>query len=260
MPLVTLTSDWSESDYYIGAIKGRILSACPGASIQDINHHIKPFNTAQAAFVIRNCYPNFPDGTVHIIAVNTEPDPGCALLAAQMDNQYFLCADNGILGLIGKEESLDVYALNREKKEKAGSFAALQILTEAACAIMTGKKPAEIGKKITDYNRRVPLRPTIEKNSIIGSVIYIDSYENAITNISRELFERLGNHKKFEIQVQSRHNVIRKISNTYSENPPGDLLAVFNSIGLLEVAVRNGNAASLFKLNENSTIRIEFND
>jgi S-adenosylmethionine hydrolase len=260
MHLVTLTSDWNESDYYIGAIKGQILSICPDANIQDLNHQIKPFNTSQAAFVVRNCYPNFPEGTVHIIAVNTEPEKDSLLIAAKIDGHYFLCADNGIIGLIAKDKPQEVISLNKQSDDKPGSFVALSVFTEAACAILKGKKLEELGTRLTDYVSQVPLRATIEKNTVAGSVIYIDSYANAITNISKELFERIGEGKKFEILVQSRHYTIDKINNSYSDTPPGDLLALFNSVGLLEIAIRNGNAAKLLKLNTNSTIRIEFNE
>ena len=260
MHVVTLTSDWNESDYYIGAIKGRILSACPNANIQDINHQIRPFNIAQAAFVVRNCYPNFPEGTIHIIAVNSEPEPNAAFLAAKIDDHYFLCADNGILGLVAKNEPQEVVSIPGQTENGSKSFLSLSVFSKAVCDIISGKKLEEMGTNISDYIRRVPLRPTIEKDSIIGSVIYIDSYANAITNISRDLFERIGKDKKYEILVQSKHYVIKKINNSYSETGPGDLLAIFNSTGLLEIAIRNGNAANLLRLNENSTIRIEFND
>lgn len=260
MHLVTLTSDWNESDYYIGAIKGRILSICPDANIQDLNHKIKPFNTSQAAFVVRNCYPNFPEGTIHIIAVNTEPEKDSPLIAARIDNHYFLCADNGIIGLIAKSEPQKVISLNKKGNTAPGSFVALSVFTEAACAIMKGKKLEDLGTKLTEYVTQVPLRATIEKNIVTGSVIYIDSYSNAITNISKDLFERIGKSKKFKILVQSRHYTIDMINTSYSDTPPGDLLALFNSVGLLEIAIRNGNAAKLLKLNTNSTIRIEFNE
>jgi S-adenosylmethionine hydrolase len=260
MHLVTLTSDWNESDYYIGAIKGRILSICPEANIQDLNHQIKPFNTSQAAFVVRNCYPNFPEGTIHIIAVNTEPEQSSPLIAAKIDNHYFLCADNGIIGLIAKSEPQVVVSLNKKGAVESESFLSLSVFTEAACDILSGKKIEELGSKLTEYIQQVPLRATIEENTVTGSVIYVDSYANAITNISKELFDRIGKGKQFKILVQSRHYTIDKINLTYSETSPGDLLALFNSVGLLEIAIRNGNAAKLLKLNTNSTIRIEFND
>ena len=54
MHIITLTSDWNENDYYVASLKGKILSSCPEVRIVDINHKVKPFNTAQAAFVVRN--------------------------------------------------------------------------------------------------------------------------------------------------------------------------------------------------------------
>jgi S-adenosylmethionine hydrolase len=91
-------------------------------------------------------------------------------------------------------------------------------------------------------------------------VIHIDSYQNAITNISRELFLRVGGGKAFHIFVQSKHYKIDRINKRYNETEEGELLAIFNSSGLLEIAIRNGNAAGLMKLNTNSTIRVEFKE
>jgi len=73
MPIVTLISDWNEYDYYVGALKGKILSLLPEANIVDLNHRIQPFRLSQAAFVIRNSYFHFPKGTIHLICLNSEP-------------------------------------------------------------------------------------------------------------------------------------------------------------------------------------------
>jgi S-adenosylmethionine hydrolase len=70
----------------------------------------------------------------------------------------------------------------------------------------------------------------------------------------------VGQGKAFEILVQSRHYKIKHINKRYNETDPGELLAIFNSSGLLEIAIRNGNAAGLLKLNTNSTIRVEFKE
>lgn len=260
MHIVTLTSDWNESDYYIGSLKGRILSCTPEANIQDINHNIKPFNIAQAAFVVRNCFRNFPEGTIHIIAVNSEPANEASLLAARIDKHYFLFADNGIPGLIARSEDIEVVRLSIDEKQADAGFTALSVFAGAACALIAGKKLEDLGPVVSEFKVSVRLRPTIEAQTIIGSVVYIDSYENAITNISKELFERVGKGQSFQILVQSKHYIIERISTTYSEVDPGDLVAIFNSAGLLEIAVRNGNASNLLKLNENSSVRIEFQE
>ncbi|MEN8203332.1 MAG: SAM-dependent chlorinase/fluorinase [Bacteroidota bacterium] len=260
MHIITLTSDWKEYDYYVASLKGKLLSICPEAIIIDINHRIKPFNTAQAAFVVRNAYPHFPDDTIHIIAVNSEPEAGGQMLAARKDKQYFLCADNGMLGLLGGAEPELVVRLKEPLETQASSFISMSIFAEVACSLSGGKPLDEIGEPIEDYNSQTPLRATIEDNIITGSVIHIDSYQNAITNISRDLFKRVGNDRPFEIYVQSKHYRIDKINSRYNETPPGDLLAIFNAANLLEIAIRNGNAAGLLKLNTSSTIRVEFKE
>ena len=91
-------------------------------------------------------------------------------------------------------------------------------------------------------------------------MIHIDSYQNAITNISEELFKRVGNGRPFVIYVQSKHYTINRINVRYNESDPGDLLAIFNSSGVLEIAMREGNAAGLMRLTTNSTIRVEFKE
>ena len=260
MHIITLTSDWNENDYYVASLKGKLLSTCPEARIIDINHHIKPFNTAQAAFVVRNSYPHFPDNTIHIIAVNSEPELEGQILGARKDKQYFLCADNGLLGLLGGADPELVVRLHGQTVEKPGSFISMSLFTEIACALSEGKPLSELGEPTKEYDRQTPLRATIEENTITGSVIHIDSYQNAITNISRELFDRVGRGKPFEIYVQSKHYMIDRINMRYNETGPGDLLAIFNSANLLEIAIRNGNAAGLLKLTTDSTLRVEFKE
>jgi S-adenosyl-L-methionine hydrolase (adenosine-forming) len=260
MPIITLTSDWKENDFYVASLKGKLLTACPEAQIIDINHRIKTFNISQAAFVVRNSYPHFPEKTIHIIAVNSEPAIGGGLLAALKDRHYFLCSDNGILGLLGGPEPEEVVNITENFKEDPNTFVSFSVFARIASELYGGTPLSELGTPTKSYNIQTPLRATIEDGTIVGSVIYIDSFQNAITNISQELFNRIGNGKKFEIYVQSKHNMINRISTSYNDTEPGDLLAIFNSSGLLEIAIGNGNAAGLLRLNTNSTIRVEFKE
>lgn len=260
MHIITLTSDWKENDFYVASLKGKLLSACPEAQIIDINHRIKSFNSSHAAYIVRNAYPHFPENTIHIIAVNTEPKNGVELLAARKDKHYFLCADNGILGLLGGTEPDEVITLTEHYKEEPDTFIALSVFARIACELSKGTAMKKLGSPAKNYNRQIPLRATIEDLSITGSVIHIDSYQNAITNITQELFKRVGNGKAFEIYVKSKYNMINRINKQYNETDPGDLLAIFNSSGLLEIAIRNGNAAGLLNLDTNSTIRVEFKE
>jgi S-adenosylmethionine hydrolase len=258
MHFVTLTTDWSKDDFYTGAVKGSILSSCENVEIVTLTNQIRKYSVAEAAFVIRNSYHHFPKGTVHLVAVATDPGPDSTMLAAKIDEHYFLSADNGFLGLLGDMNSIETVRIQPTRGDQFRSFPSLNTFCSATCRIINGEKLSEIGIPSEDYKKQVPLRPTIENDTITGAVIYIDSYGNAITNISGDLFARIGNDRSFTIYVQSKHYKINAINRYYSETTAGDLLAIFNSVNLLEIAIRNGSARDLLNLNTDSTVRVEF--
>ena len=137
---------------------------------------------------------------------------------------------------------------------------AYDVFSKVACDLVKGKKMEDLGTAVKELNKQVPMLPTIDESLINGSVVYIDSYRNAITNIPEELFEKIRKNRPFEIFIQSNHYKINKINRTYNETSEGELLALFNSLGMLEIAINNGNVADLLNLHINSIIRIKFYD
>ena len=255
MPVITLTTDWNKNDFYLGAVKGQIYNNYSDAIVVDITHQIKPFNIYQAAFILKNSYTFYPKGSVHILGVKTEAYKDQKYLAAEYDGHFFLGTDNGIFSLIFKDDDPVRYiSINEERT----SFPVLNVFSKVACKLIQGEKLEKLGVDVSKIERRVPLRATIEENVISGSVVYIDSFQNAITNVSKDLFDRVGNGKSFKIYVQSNHYVISKINQAYQETSVGELLAIFNSLDLLEIAINGGNAAELLNLDTNSSIRIKF--
>ncbi len=117
MPIVTLTTDWIQDDYYTGTIKGKLLSSCPDLNVIDISHNIPAFNTAKAAFVIKNCFHHFPKGSIHLICVNTEPSETESLVAIEYKDHFFIGNDNGIFGLIFKEQPGSIVELPRVREK-----------------------------------------------------------------------------------------------------------------------------------------------
>jgi len=255
-PIITLTTDWNKNDFYAGAFKGKLLDFHEDARIVDITHKIRPFNIPEAAFILRNTYPHFPTGTVHIIGVKSVPAKQHEHILVVNDGHYFLGADNGIFGLMFPEAPDKVIALRNNNI--LPTFPTLGLFTGVTDQLLQGTSPEELGEKQTSYYKRIPLRPTIDESVIIGRVVYIDSYHNAITNISKELFHRVSDQRKYQIFVQSNSNKISKISKSYHDTPEGELLALFNSLDLLEIAMNGGNAAQILSLDTDSTVRIRF--
>ncbi len=257
MAIVTIISDWNKNDYYLASLKGRILCSCPDTKIIDITHQITPFNSAQAAFVLRNCFRHFPEDTVHLICVNVESTKDKHHVAVKALNHYFIGCNNGIFGLLFDEDPEEAVILDKHQLQSE-SFPELTIFADCACNILKKVKLQQIGTPVKSLLKQIPMLPTIDESVINGSVIYIDSYRNAITNITKELFDKIGNGRRFEMYIQSNYYKINRINKKYNESSTGEMLALFNSSGLLEIAINSGNAADLLNLGINSTVRIKF--
>ncbi|MBI4648103.1 MAG: SAM-dependent chlorinase/fluorinase [Bacteroidia bacterium] len=265
MPIITLTTEWKNNDYYLGTIKGNIYSKLKNITIVDISHQIQKYNILQAAFILKNCYFSYPPGTVHLICIKSEPTDEYYNIALLNQGHYFVGNDNGIFGLMfdNKPEKIVRISVQGNKKHDGiaySTFPELTILTKAACHLAHGGDINNLREETEELVKVAPMLPTIEESTIVGSIIYIDSYMNAISNISNDLFTQIGKNRRFEIFIQSNYYKINKINKSYNETSDGELLVIFNSLGLLEIAIKNGNAAELLNLDTKSNIRIKFYD
>lgn len=258
MPVITLTTDWGMKDHYSATVKGAILSRIPEATIVEITHSIPPFDSEQAAFIIRNSWQNFPKGTIHIIGVNTEESVKYSHTAIEFDGQYFIGTDNGIFSLIFDRTPDKIVELTIPQDSDFFTFSTRDRFVKAAEHIALGKKIAELGTIKNKINDKILFKPVIEENVIKGHVIYIDNYENIITNIQAGLFNEMAKGRKFTILFRSHE--IRKISQSYTDVPPGEVVALFDSAGHLEIAMNQGNAAGLLGLDYKDMVRIEFSN
>lgn len=259
MAIITLTSDWGHSDYYAAAVKGVILSQLPNATIVDITHEIAPFNTIDAGFVVRNCFRNFPAGTIHIIAVDTIESENIPHVVVKAEGQFFIGADNGVFRQIFDEYE-DAVEINVIQDSESFNFPTRDRFAKVAVMIAQGVPLSEMGPK-RETLRGAEFCAVVRDDSIEGIVIHIDSYGNLITNITREDFTNARHGRDFTIMVKGRLYTINKISDSYMDaHDTADLVAIFGSHGNLEIAMREAPIASLCGIEFRSTIRVVFHD
>jgi len=252
MPVITLTTEWRPDDFYSGILKGRLCSLCPDTQVIDNAFNIPAFNITHASFVIRNTYMNYPAGSIHIICVHTDGGSDSRYLLLRANDHYFIGADNGIFNLILNQQPDEMVEIGvGEGSDEIGIFAC------AASSLVKGKSLREIGTPVTAVSEKVPLRATIEKEVITGSVIFIDSYGNAITNVTRDIFNRVFSGKKYRILIQSNSYSTDRISTRYSDEPVGELVTRFNMLDLLEVAINGGSISELLGVETGSVVRVE---
>jgi len=260
------------NDHYVASLKGTLLKSVDNCHIIDITHDVKPFDVAEAAYHVASCYADFPDGTVHVIGVDSEPivnfggSDGSFPSILFYNNQYFISNDNGFFGVFLKEEKPQSFwriddVLSNPKLFK---FPTKNMLLSAATRILKGEKLKDIASPFEGFKNAFTPVAVSELNLIKGHVIHCDSYGNAITNIHKSLFERDGKDAPFIIRFKRKDYFIDVISMSYNEVPPGEKVAIFNENDLLEIAINrgasktNGGAEQLFGLHKNDIVRIEF--
>lgn len=274
MSIITLTTDFGHKDYFVGALKGKILSEHKEAVIVDISHEIDLFNTLEASYCIEAAYHNFPKGTIHIIGVDSERVGDTQHIAMQWDDHYFICADNGILNtLIQKKIPQKIVAITIHDRLNT-DVSDMDVFAAVACHIARGGLLNVIGKEILSLKPVSVLTSSItdDLNEIKGQIVYIDSFGNCVTNISHKQFNETIRGRKFEIVIKNKK--FSRLHKSYSDFPvsdvkqlkdlEGDFLALFNENGYLEIAIYKsnpktvGSAATLLGLHFRDTVSIKF--
>lgn len=258
MSIITLTTDFGYKDHYAGAVKGSILKQYPEAQIVDITHGVSNHNVVEAAFILRNCFFEYPEGSIHIIGVKTELDKEVDHVIVQYKNHFFVGADNGFFALLCEEPVQKVVRLAVRTESDNKTFASKDLLTKAACHLARGGTMEVIGQPYEGLTDKDDIKPVITEDSIRGMVIYIDSYGNAITNISKSLFIEHGKGRAFSINTKVRGYSMNKIREQYNDVAPGERLSIFNSVGLLEIAINVGDTSKLMHLRFSDVVEIKF--
>lgn len=255
--MITLTTDLGTRDYYAGAIKGELLRAIPAANIIDISHDIEKFEIQHAAFVIKNAYNHFPSQTIHLIGVNTFDVADAATLIVKHDDHFFIAPDNGFFGLIWDGIiPKEIFEVALTIDEISSTLPISDVYVRAAAHIAAGKSPMEIAKQVSSFKMRINSRPTISVDHLKGSVIHLDSFFNAITNIRKEEFNKVVKGRKVTVHFKNYH--IDRLSRNYADNTEGDMVVFFNTAGYLEIALNKGKANTLLNINTGDAVLVEF--
>ena len=249
-PIITLTTDFGLTDIYVGEMKGVIFQINPQVQIVDITHSIPPQNLFSAAFQINNVYQYFPAGSIHIIVV----DPGVGSqrrsIVCQTEKATFVCPDNGICTKIFEQEELiraiEITNLNFCLPQVSRTFHGRDVFAPVAAYISCGISLTDLGPEISNITMLSIPQPKITEDGIIGEVIWIDHFGNAITNVSMESFKSTFFNAKFAIQIAGME--IDRLSSFYNESDVGSTLALVNSSGNIEIAVNQGSASSILNI------------
>lgn len=256
MAIITFTSDFGLRDHYVASVKAKIFNYNPNIQVIDISHQVESFDIGHAAYILNAVYRDFPKGTVHLVGLNIKEEKENKLIAARIEDHFFVGADNGLFSLLSEKMPMVVEILSDKMSET--TFPEKNILAFAAVSLASGKGLYDLGPQVNnnDIKKYSHRRLKITKNTIEGSVIHIDHYGNAITNITKKIFNENQGERKFEVRIGV--NTFSQINNYYYDVPNGDVAIFFNDNGYLEIAIKQGKANSLLGLRYDGYVGVEF--
>lgn len=256
--IIALLTDFGTRDYFVGAMKGVILSVNRDATIVDITHEIAPQKINSASFILQNCYADFPAKTIFVAVV----DPGVGskrrAILVETEKYFFIAPDNGLLNFVfEKAENYKVFEISREiffHQPVSRTFHGRDIFAPCAAHLSVGVEPSEFGGKINDFvvlAKRNPKR--ISKSITEAELVFIDRFGNLITNLKAEDLP-----DKFYLEINNRK--IAKLRGFFAEAEPGELFMIMGSAGFLEIAVFQNSAKDLLNAEIGQKIFVNIND
>jgi len=242
-PPIALLTDFGDADYFVGSIKGVILSVNPEATIVDVTHDVPPQDIEAAAFTLLAGYQSFPAGTIHVAVVDPGVGSGRRPVVVQAGSYLFVGPDNGIFSYIcDREPNVKSFHVTNNKyfrQPVSATFHGRDIFAPVAAVLSLGVELQEMGKEISDPVRLKSVKPERLKNGKLkGRIIHIDHFGNCITNITRDDFTDAG-------KLQIAGKTIKSFRRFFAEGGRDRLFGVWGSAGFLEIAANNTSAAEI---------------
>jgi S-adenosyl-L-methionine hydrolase (adenosine-forming) len=256
--VITLTTDFGLRDPFVGVMKGRILARFPAASIVDLTHEVPAQAAEEAGFWLARSFEAFAPGTVHVAVVDPGVGTARAILCGEIAGHLLLAPDNGLLGAFpAKGFEPAVRALTQAPLTALGiqavsaTFHGRDIFAPVAAELAAGRcAPADLGALVSEWERGRHEIPALRQGALRGAVVTIDRFGNLITNIEGAA---LGSVSRPQVRIGPHVAPLRR---TYGEAQAGELLALVNAFGVLEVAIAQGSASEELGLGRGTPVEV----
>ncbi|MCM8784570.1 MAG: SAM-dependent chlorinase/fluorinase [Candidatus Omnitrophica bacterium] len=258
MANIVLLTDFGFRDEYVGIVKGVILKINPQAQILDLTHEIPPQDVAWTAYCLASAYKFFSKETIFLCVV----DPGVGtkrkIIIVKTKDYFFVAPDNGILTRVLEKDNPEKIIAVRNKKfflpEISSTFHGRDIMAPVAAYLSRGVALSEFGPEIKMIKKIALPEVIIKDKCISGEIIHIDHFGNLITNIDKNFFAQVIKKNKFFIKIKDKK--IFRINTSYSQSKKGELLAIWGSRNLLEIAVSQGSAVKELRIKKGEQVTI----
>jgi S-adenosylmethionine hydrolase len=248
--IISLLTDFGAADYFVGAMKGAILTINPRARVVDITHEIPAHDVEAGAFTLLAASETFPPGAIHVAVVDPGVGSARRAIVAECGGHLFVAPDNGLVSYVCERAggARVRHLTNRKffRPEVSATFHGRDIFAPVAAALSAGAEPSELGEEIDDWVRLAPLAPRVgEGGAVEAKIIHVDRFGNCVTNLTRR--ELSADRIARGVVIVVNDQTIRSFRRFYAD-ADGDArepFAIWGSAGFLEISALRASAADL---------------
>jgi hypothetical protein len=245
-PLIALMTDFGLEDAFVGVMKGVIASVCRNARVIDLTHAVSTQNVREGAFHLDRSFRFFPEETVFACIVDPGVGTSRRAIAVQAGPYRFVAPDNGLLtAVFDRYPDARCHALTEARfhlPNPSSTFHGRDIFSPVAAHLAAGVPVEELGPAVELLScARIAMfrnSPLENGSGWAEEVVSIDHFGNIITSFDASMIAADPSWK-----VSAGAFSPLPILRTYGEVEPGMPLAYTGSSGMIEIAVRNGNAS-----------------
>jgi S-adenosyl-L-methionine hydrolase (adenosine-forming) len=247
MPIITLLTDFGSADSYVAEVKGVLLSRAPTATLVDVAHDVPPGNVRAAQYLLARVWPRFPAGTVHLVVVDPGVGTSRRALAAQAGGHGFVGPDNGLFTPLPDDVRFVALPILRDASP---TFHGRDVFAPAAARLAAGARLDDLGTAVSDVIRAPLAVPRVSDSAVIGEVVYADRFGTLISNIPKELV-RSG------AAIKVDDTAAGPLRRTFGDVASGKVVAYVGSGGTVEIAVRDGSASSVLRVDVGAVVTVD---
>ena len=255
--MITLLTDFGSADYFVGSVKGVILSINPRGQIVDISHEVPPHDIQFAAFTLGACFAEYPEGTVHLAVVDPGVGSSRRVIAVHAARHYFVGPDNGIFTFVYKRyPQARVFHADHPSFSRllpSATFHGRDIFAPLAARLDLGQRVETVGHQIDDFVRLPVEDPSLDaEGKVSGEIIHIDRFGNCVTNLTKKHIEP---GVAYSLSVGGAE--VRLIAENYSDSKnAGEPVLYFGSAGYWEIGVWCDSAARTLRLSRGMSLKL----
>jgi len=249
--IITLTTDYGVRDHYAGVVKGVILSLAPKAQVVDVTHDVPPHDVPRAAFILRQIWSRFPEGTVHLVVVDPGVGTDRPVIVGRYGGRYVVAPDNGLVTYVHREVPMEALHVVEDRRyllsELSATFHGRDIMAPVAAHLVNGVPPRAFGRFCDRLEMLpTPARADAAPDGYSGQVLHVDHFGTLVTNIRAEQIAGGARDREAGWVIFVGEQELGPIRETFASVPVGAALAVIGGSGFVEIAVNQGRAVDRF--------------